>query len=893
MAFEPKKITKDHVLKAIEHIKKHNIDLIPSTGYDVIINKESFPPKEILRYAHEQMNGEHLWEFSGGEPTNKYLKEMGFEVISNELLDDPVADIISRYKERNKITRMEDELYKWRLTKKFHNHPDTSVPNFYDEITSIDYDNLIYPVAKTVINHIASERPEDYRNTYIKLLDDSIDLLLRVKEFSSETFRIYREIDPQNTYSHHHDERTTASVLAFYDANKYPLYKDSFYQKYCKMIGVKAKPKGDKYVHYNQLLEELIEDYIIPDQDLLELKQQCIPQNGSEDQSHYILAQDILYQMLDKSVERDRTYWRVGTTDREKKYWELMYNQNYVSIGWPELGDLTDQDFGSKNDVVKILEKVGYYENDARRKTRKAGEIFNFYSDMKIGDVILAQDGQKINGIGIVTDDYLFHKNLDFPHTRSVDWKVLDPENLKNGIGLRTTVYELNEPTLINNIDKLLSNKSRTSMEKEFSLNTILYGPPGTGKTYHTVDMAVQIAVPEEYIDGNHKANKKTYDELIEQGQIVFTTFHQSMCYEDFIEGIKPLKPEDNGTHLKYDIEDGIFKKICFAAVTPNQVDFNTAFKKLQTELTEKEIIDLKTPTRKVFSISINRNGNLNLHTGESKKIQGTLTKENIQKQISGDDIFDSWQGYFKGVMDCLKSKYGYNPEGGKTEQNFVLIIDEINRGNVAEIFGELITLIEEDKRQGKDEKLKVTLPYSKKEFSVPSNLYIIGTMNTADRSVEALDTALRRRFSFIEMMPEYDLPGMKGEFFGIQKSDLLKTINIRIEKLLDRDHQIGHSYFLGVEKEEDLIKVFKDNVIPLLKEYFYGDYEKLGLVLGVGFLQPEKDEKDLFAKFPVDDAEIYDKSIYHLSVEPFESVDKFKETLNILMKFNIPESEE
>ncbi|MBA7578402.1 hypothetical protein ES708_20264 [subsurface metagenome] len=569
-----------------------------------------------------------------------------------------------------------------------------------------------------------------------------------------------------------------------------------------------------------------------------------------------------------------------------------MYNQNYVSIGWPELGDLTDQDIGSKNDVVKILEKVGYYENDARRKTRKAGEIFNFYSDMKIGDVILAQDGQKINGIGIVTDDYLFHKNLDFPHTRSVDWKVLDPENLKNGIGLRTTVYELNEPTLINNIDKLLSNKSRTFMEKEFSLNTILYGPPGTGKTYQTIDLSVQIAATDQYIYGNHKANKIIYDKLVEEGQIMFATFHQSMCYEDFIEGIKPQKPEENDNFLKYEIEPGIFLKICSAASTPNQTNFNTAYNKLKEELTEKEIIDLNTPRGKTFSISLNRNGNLNLHTGESKNVQGTLTRENIQKQLKGENVFYTWTGYFKGIINELKDKHGYNPEKGGELQNFVLIIDEINRGNVAQIFGELITLIEEDKRQGKEEVIKVTLPYSKEEFSVPSNLYIIGTMNTADRSIEALDTALRRRFSFMEIMPKYDLEGMEKKIAGVKIGLLLETINDRIEKLVDRDHQIGHSYFLNIVDEKKLMKVFEDKVIPLLQEYFYGNYERIGLVLGNGFVEKIPDDKVIFAQFPSDEYDLNDKVIYLLRKEPLENVDLFKSAIKTLMNNSSDELE-
>ena len=179
--------------------------------------------------------------------------------------------------------------------------------------------------------------------------------------------------------------------------------------------------------------------------------------------------------------------------------------------------------------------------------------------------------------------------------------------------------------------------------------------------------------------------------------------------------------------------------------------------------------------------------------------------------------------GIFKDI--CNKAK-------NDKENNYALIIDEINRGNISKIFGELISLIEPSKREGNKEELEVILPYSKESFTIPKNLYILGTMNTADRSIALLDIALRRRFHFIEMMPRYDI--LKGrKINNIDLALLLLTINERIEFLLDREHTIGHSYFLNIDSFEDLVSVFKNSIIPLLIEYFYDDFEKIKSILG------------------------------------------------------------
>jgi MoxR-like ATPase len=318
----------------------------------------------------------------------------------------------------------------------------------------------------------------------------------------------------------------------------------------------------------------------------------------------------------------------------------------------------------------------------------------------------------------------------------------------------------------------------------------ILYGPPGTGKTW----LARQYVVKET---GEDKPGNRWE----------FITFHQSYSYEEFIEGFRPRSYENKNNENKiwYAVEDGIFKKMVLKALVGGLLSADNI------NIDREKLVQLEKLLRKKEPLSPEEYREyLNL-----KKYLWEQVKELRPKDLKG--IF-------------------YNSEGlVKDEVKFYLIIDEINRGNISKIFGELITLLEKDKRLDGDYPLIVTLPYSSEPFAVPPNLYIIGTMNTADRSIALLDVALRRRFAFIEVGPDPScLDGKEIEVDGkkITLKDLLEALNARITAVKDRDHRIGHSYFMKVKTIEELKHVWYNEILPLLMEYFYNDWDTIKWVL-------------------------------------------------------------
>jgi 5-methylcytosine-specific restriction protein B len=352
--------------------------------------------------------------------------------------------------------------------------------------------------------------------------------------------------------------------------------------------------------------------------------------------------------------------------------------------------------------------------------------------------------------------------------------------------------------------------------------NIILFGPPGTGKTYNSIDKAVEIVTG---IKSNHEDSKVIFDKLKKEGQIEFVTFHQNYSYEDFMVGIRP---DIEFEHLRFKPYRGIFYEIAKKArenyfASKEQTALAKSFDQVFSEIIKP--IDEKNESVEITMVSglkykITDVSDTTIHfTKPSGGTQHTLSIQTLQDVVEGiKEVTSGLSVYYNPLAKLIREKR--KPVGNAQKEklkNFVLIIDEINRANISKVFGELITLLEEDKRIDAKNELRLTLPNGDKEFGVPPNLYLVGTMNTADKSIALIDIALRRRFEFIGYFPDYS---------KLEESDgvFLKHINKEIySRKKSADYLIGHAYFMtGL----DTFKIIKNKIIPLLMEYFSGKTE-------------------------------------------------------------------
>lgn len=595
-------------------------------------------------------------------------------------------------------------------------------------------------------------------------------------------------------------------------------------------------------------------------------------------------------------------YWRIGTKLGEgpdaQDVWPDMKAGGYAAIGWAELGDLSslldDKDAKEKIAAMLTQEYTTYNPNTA---SRKAGEIRNFAREMSERDIVLVADGSRIRGVGLVKGPYRFDSTTpeDAPHRRAVEWH--DRTEWKSPVteGLRTTVCRLkdDDKTLVEAERHLLepmlntpdsaqkdnSHLHRAPLQPLPALNTILYGPPGTGKTYELRNAYMDMFTDRRAALTPEETASALVQDLawweVAALALLDTKDHKASVVQllehPLVRARLKLSSNKNPTAMLWATLQIHTKEEC-----PN-VKYST---RTQPLIFEKDNAAVWSVDASLVATILPRLTQL-LQEYQQPPKDGDVVQKRY-KFVTFHQSF-SYEDFIEGIKpdiaeaesDVADGHISYRVKPGIFKRAcreaaahhpkpYALFIDEINRGNIASIFGELITLIEDDKRIGAKNALTADLPYSGDPFGVPNNLYIIGTMNTADRSVEALDTALRRRFVFVEMKPNKSLvptpPGL-----NVDLPKLFQVINDRLETLLDHDHCIGHAYFMDVEDLSGLKRVFANKVIPLLREYFYGNPAKIGLVLGDRFIS-QKDETTKFAAGDWGLDGLDEKAVFHLT---------------------------
>lgn len=613
---------------------------------------------------------------------------------------------------------------------------------------------------------------------------------------------------------------------------------------------------------------------------------------------------EYLWPRAKEYLESKRQYWVYSPGEGAYNREQDLAN-NTMAVGWSAVGNLTS--FKNKKEIQHRLEAE--YGSEKGQSTN-AKSLYDFSRSIRIGDIVIAKQGVwNIVGIGVVKSDYRYDAELDeFPNVRNVDWYQTGEWLVKKQLPRKTLtmkdksfydqiIKQIKEHKIMANLDrplmKLLTRKKQI----------VLQGAPGTGKTYSTAEIAVSICNPEFDGQNNRDAVMKEYRRLMADGRIGFTTFHQSMDYEEFVEG---LKPEPEAGSVVFATRPGIFRRMAdnalLAAIKRDKneisdsINFDEAWAELKERIESNGIETINTrDNQKITGLQISSQGNISC-TANGGNVKYTISIERLKKLYgvygslkSLDDIKNidkdirnvirgcNSSFYWAVLREILTYKENIDAKQRKNEiepdidsydddrlQSFiedvltsankvkykddapayVLIIDEINRGNVSKILGELITLLEADKRLGEQNELTAVLPYSRRHFGVPSNLYIVATMNTADRSTGSVDYAIRRRFGFVTVEADrkvveefgYDSPKTKESALKLFDSvaALMDSVNTSFNR---RDMMPGHSYFLAPTVDELKMKLTYE-LQPLLREY-----------CNDGILDFFKDEKGEYAE--------------------------------------------
>ena len=765
------------------------------------------------RDAEKNEPGSYIWLLR--DELKDALEE--FDVLSWDQ-DYLLRVLVKQYKtliEKSANTEfIDDELYKWKYITDNQNSSPLQIINYLIKNNLNIYDRARDSKCWKLL---IKDNPDGLENAINILKNENVDLhkrLLRFRRTMEELISDYPSI--QNCAN---DERTAACFLSCWYPQTYTLYKDEdLYKSLYEYLGIEGMTAGSKLEHFLELVHKL-SDIVRDDADLQRI---FADKTKGYVQSNLLIAQTIIWCVFSKRGQE-------VLFGKKRKYWS-------GGIFW-----------GSENKTQEFVSK-GYWKIGWRDKNASKGAVqaWNNIKQVQIGDYFAFHS---FGGKNDLTIHYLAEVTEVDVKNGTVKLKKLPDDNYYKGKGPKMTkgswfgtllqvvgsdainaIFHIDEEEKIMIPERIVEYGSIIEAKK----NVILQGAPGTGKTYSTAALALYVIGQKEpeAIEGlnfnDHKEVMKRYENYRAKNQIGFCTFHQSMDYEDFVEGLRP-EIVNNGASVAYEVKPGIFKIMCnnaSASITDRIDNFDEVWIRLIELLNKEETITIPLlSNKKTIMIGLNETGT------------GLMEKPNVtSKYFSKEQLYNIYRGlpgvpagghdnYRKAIVAYMKNTLGlkdYVAGKGETEnKNFVLIIDEINRGYVSRIFGELITLLEKDKRIGAEHPIRVKLPYSNEEdFGVPSNLYIIGTMNTTDRTTGTLDYALRRRFDFITLeadssVLDSSVPAARHIFEDVRKF----IENNKLDDMDISDLMVGHSYFMSSSDYELKTKI-RYEVVPLIKEY-------------------------------------------------------------------------